>query len=81
MLRQVAGDLGLAEQFKITAGEEEVSFICDLDSEPFTAAFPNIPHTALAQAVRELLKVFLEQTRRGWLTEQGVIGQRLRRNT
>ena len=73
VMRQVAGDLGLAEQFKITVGKEEVPFICDLDYEPFTAAFPDVPHTTLDQALRESLKVFLKQARRGWLTEQDVL--------
>ena len=71
-LRQAAGDLGLAAQFKITIGEEEVPFICDLDNEPFHTAFPSVPHTALIQALRESLKVFLDQVHRGWLTEQDV---------
>jgi nucleoside-diphosphate-sugar epimerase len=73
VLRKVASDLGLGAQFKITVGEEEVPFICDLDYEPFTAAFSNIPHTALDQAFRESLNVFLEQANRGWLTEQDII--------
>jgi hypothetical protein len=76
LLRQVAGNLGIAEQFMITVAEEEVPFICDLDFEPFTATFPNVPHTALDQALRESLKIFLEQTLRGWLTEQDVIRDR-----
>jgi len=71
-LRQAARDLGIAEQFKITVGEEEVPFICDLDYEPFTAAFPSVPHTALDQALRESLEVFLDQVRRGWLTQQDI---------
>jgi nucleoside-diphosphate-sugar epimerase len=74
-LSQVAGDLGLAEQFKITVGEEQVPFICDLDYEPFTTAFPHIPHTPLDQALRESLKVFVDQVHRGWLTEQDLIRQ------
>ena len=74
-LRQTAGDLGLAEQFKITVGEEEVPFICDLDYEQFTAAFPDVPHTALDQTLRGSLEVFLDQVHRGWLTEQDVTGQ------
>ena len=56
-------------------------FICDLDYEPFTTAFPNTPHTALDQALRESLEVFLEQTRRGWLTEDHVIRLGARRST
>jgi nucleoside-diphosphate-sugar epimerase len=72
VLRRVAGDLGLAGQFNITVGEAEVPFICDLDYEPFTAAFPNVPHTPLKQALRGSLEVFLDQARRGWLTEQDV---------
>ena len=73
VMRKVASDLGLGAQFKITVGEEEVPFICDLDYEPFTAAFSNIPHTALDQAFRESLKIFLDQVDRGWLTEQDLI--------
>jgi nucleoside-diphosphate-sugar epimerase len=72
-LRQVASDLGLAEQFQITIGKEEVPFICDLDYEPFLVAFPNVPHTALDQALRESVLVFREQARRGWLTAEDVI--------
>ena len=71
-LRQAAGDLGLAEQFKITVGEGEVPFICDLDYEQFTVAFPSAPHTALDQALRDSLEVFLNQVHRGWLTEQDI---------
>jgi nucleoside-diphosphate-sugar epimerase len=75
VLRQVASDLGLTEQFKITIGDKEVPFICDLEYEPFTAVFPNVPHTALDQAVRESLEVFLDQAQRGWLTERDLIQQ------
>jgi nucleoside-diphosphate-sugar epimerase len=73
VLRQVADNLGLARQFKITVGEKEVPFICDLDYEPFAAAFPNTPHTPLDVALRESLAVFLAQARRGWLTKQDVL--------
>jgi len=71
-LRQAAGDLGLAGQFKITVGEGEVPFICDLDFEPFTVAFPQAPHTPLDQALRNSLEVFLDQVQRGWLTERDI---------
>lgn len=71
-LRQAAADLGLAEQFKITVGEGEVPFICDLDFEPFTVAFPQAPHTPLDQALRNSLEVFLDQVQRGWLTERDI---------
>ena len=71
-LRLAAGDLGLADQFKITVGEEDVPFICDLDYEPFTAAFPSVPHTALDQSLRDSLEVFLDQVHRGWLTERDI---------
>jgi nucleoside-diphosphate-sugar epimerase len=72
-LRQVASDLGLAEQFQITIGKQEVPFICDLDYEPFLAAFPNVSHTPLDQALRESVLVFRDQARRGWLTAEDVI--------
>ncbi len=73
-LRQAASDLGIAEKFKITVGDDEVPFICDLDYEPFTLAFPSAPRTPLRQALRESLSVFLEQVRRGWLREQDISG-------
>jgi nucleoside-diphosphate-sugar epimerase len=75
VLCEVATDLGLAGQFKITVGQEEVPFICELDYEPFTAAFSHIPHTALDQSLRESVNVFLGQVQRGWLTEQDVTRQ------
>ena len=69
---QAASQVGLAEQFNISIGEKEVPFICDLDYEPFTAAFPNSPHTELNQSLRESLAVFADQVQRGWLTEEDV---------
>ena len=71
-LQQVAADLGLAEQCKITVGEEEVPFICDLDFEPFVSAFPHVPQTTLEQALRNSLEVFLDQVQRGWLTQADI---------
>jgi len=69
-LRQAADELGIAERFKITIGDQEVPFICDLDYDSFSKTFPNVPHTPLDQAVRESLEVFQKQVQRGWLTEQ-----------
>ncbi len=68
-LRQVADDLGQAQSFQITIGDDRVPFICDLDYEPFRSAFPSVPHTPLKQALRESLEVFLDQVSRGWLTD------------
>ncbi len=66
-LQKVATEMGLAEQFKITVGNEEVPFICDLEYEPFLAAFPNVPQTPLDEALQKSLEVFLEHARRGWI--------------
>ena len=66
-LQQVAADMGLAGQFKITISDKEIPFICDLDYVPFSKAFPNVPHTPLDQAVRESLQVFVDHARRGWI--------------
>lgn len=66
-LRRAAASLGLAEQFQITVGQEEVPFICDLEYEPFVETFPGVPHTPLDEGVRRSLEVFLDQARRGWL--------------
>ena len=71
-LRQAAGDLGLSSQFEITVGEGDVPFICDLDYEPFSAAFPDVAHTPIEKGVRNSLEVFVDQVRRGWLVEQDV---------
>lgn len=66
-LRGAAAETGLAETFGITAGTAEVPFICDLDYEPFLQAFPQAPHTPLAIAIRESLRVFVTQRQLGWL--------------
>lgn len=71
-LHAAAKSLGIAEQYQIRIGEEEVPFICDLEFAPFLEAFPQAPHTPLDQAVRESLAVFQQQVRRGWLTPQNV---------
>lgn len=64
---QAASDCGLAANFQITAGTAEVPFICDLEYEPFVRAFPQTPHTPLADAIRKSLVVFKTQCERGWL--------------
>src|SRR5215469_6317315 len=66
-MRRAAAGLGLAEGFQITVGKDDVPFICDLDYEPFVAAFPNVPHTSLDDGVRKSLEVFCDQARRGWI--------------
>lgn len=68
-MRRAADELGLSDQFAITVGSDEVPFICDLEYQPFLAAFPDVPHTSLEQAVRHSLNVFLDEVRRGWLSE------------
>lgn len=67
-LRFVAAEMGLADRFSITVGDQQVPFICDLDSAPFQSAFPRVPLTELRDALRRSLQVFLDQVRRGWLT-------------
>ncbi|MEO2015096.1 MAG: NAD(P)-dependent oxidoreductase [Fuerstiella sp.] len=66
-LRRAASKTGLGAKFGITAGTEEVPFICDLEYEPFLKAFPDTPHTPLADAIQESLEVFTIQRERGWL--------------
>lgn len=70
VMRQAAAETGLYAKFGITAGTDEVPFICDLEYEPFTQAFPNTPHTPLTDAIRESLRVFRIQRERGWLNRQ-----------
>jgi nucleoside-diphosphate-sugar epimerase len=71
-LHQAAEALGIAERFRITIGNSEVPFICDLEFDSFLAAFPSVPCTPLDLAVRQSLKNFTEQVERSWLTERDV---------
>jgi nucleoside-diphosphate-sugar epimerase len=66
-MRRVAADIGLADQFQITVGRDDVPFICDLEYEPFVKAFPHVPRTPLDEGVRTSLEVFLDHARRGWI--------------
>lgn len=66
-MRRAAADMGLADRFRITVGNQDVPFICDLDYEPFLKTFHNVPHTPLDEAVRKSLEVFIEHARRGWI--------------
>ena len=66
-MRVAADELGIASQFHITIGSGEAPFICELDYEPFSQAFPGVPNTPLQAGVRESLSVFLQHVQRGWL--------------
>ena len=72
-MRQAAQDVGLAGQFRITFGTDEVPFICELEYGPFLEAFPKTPHTPLEVALRESLNVFKEQVSKGWLAEEAIV--------
>jgi UDP-glucose 4-epimerase len=69
-MRVAANDLGIGSQFHITIGSGEAPFICELDFEPFSRAFPGVPNTPLQLGVRESLSVFLQHAQRGWLTDK-----------
>ena len=71
-MRQAARDVGLGSQFRITIGSDDVPFICDLEYEPFLAAFPKAPHTSAEAALRASLTVFKEQVAKGWLDNEAV---------
>lgn len=66
-MQRAAAGLGLADPFKVTVGNEDVPFICDLEYEPFVETFTRVPHTPLDDAVRKSLEVFREYARRGWI--------------
>jgi UDP-glucose 4-epimerase len=66
-MRRAAASLGIADPCKITVGNEEVPFICDLEYEPFVETFSKVPHTPLDEAVQMSLEVFREYARRGWI--------------
>ncbi len=72
-LRQAAEALGIAKNFRISIGKQEVPFICDLEFDSFLAAFPGAPCTELDLAVRQSLQNFMDQVERGWLTRCDII--------
>ncbi len=71
-IKNAAKELEIATNFSITVGRAEVPFISELDYAPFIEKFPRVPHTPLADAVRQSLSTFIEQRQLGWLTEQSV---------
>ncbi len=72
MLR-AACDLGIASQFRITIGQGEAPFISELEYAPFQRAFPLVPNTPIEIAIKESLMVFLEQSKKGWLTVRDIV--------
>ncbi len=67
-LQRAAQRLDLASACRISIGDGEVPFICELEYQPFLDRFPNAPRTALDDALQQSLEVFMDQARRGWLT-------------
>jgi UDP-glucose 4-epimerase len=63
-IQAAARELGIERQCSVTAGSDDVPFICDLDFTPFLEAFPKSPHTPFQQAVRDSLVTFLDQLKR-----------------
>lgn len=78
VLRHATTELGIADRFQISIGDQTVPFICDLEYEPFLEAFPDVPQTDLQLAIRRSLEVFCDQVQRGWLTASDVTGESLR---
>ncbi len=66
-LHQAAAELGCPEDVRISIGDADVPFICDLEYAPFLNAFPSTPHTPLLTAVKESLVCFRQQVEAGWL--------------
>jgi hypothetical protein len=73
LIREAANELGIASQFKITIGPGEAPFISELDWQPFAQAFPGVENTPLREAIRQSLEVFMEQVKRGWLSERDIV--------
>lgn len=72
LIRSAAVDLKLVEQFDISIGNDDVPFVSNLEFDAFTRQFPNVRRTALADAVRSTIEVYLAQVQRGWLTKENV---------
>ncbi len=68
-LRTAATEAGIEAPFRITAGNDTVPFICDLDFDLFCQTFPGTPRTTFSRAVRESLAYFQQQRESGWLKE------------
>ncbi len=60
-IQAAARELGIEGQCSVTAGSDDVPFICDLDFTSFIAAFPKTPHTPFEVAVRQSLATFWDQ--------------------
>ena len=67
-IHQAADEIGIGTQCKITHGQEEVPFICDLTFNAFCEAFPKVGMTEMPDAVRYSIETFVDQANRGWLT-------------
>lgn len=67
LMQEAAKEVGLESQFQITVGTSEVPFICDLEYAPFLQAFPDTPHTPLAEALLQSLRTFRSQQQQGVL--------------
>jgi UDP-glucose 4-epimerase len=66
-MHAAAAELQLAQPIRISVGDSQVPFICDLEFQPFLDAFPSVPHTPLKQAVQQSIETFVEQVERGIL--------------
>ena len=66
-MQAACDELGMSDHFKITIGNDEVPFVCELEYQPFVDAFPNVPQTPLADAVKQSIKFFVDQHAAGLL--------------
>ena len=71
-MRQAAAEAGLEENFKVTFGDQEVPFICDLEFQSVCDVFPGMPRTDFRQAMVESLRVYVDHVERGWITPQDI---------
>ncbi|MEM9645363.1 MAG: NAD(P)-dependent oxidoreductase [Planctomycetota bacterium] len=64
-MRSAARQLGIPAPFQITVGTDVVPFICEVDSQPFSDLFSEVPLTHMKQAVLETIEYYLRQVRQG----------------
>ena len=66
-MRDVAEHIQGIEPPQISVGDEEVPFICDLESQKILDRFPSIPQTSIDDGIRRTLETFCLQHKLGWL--------------
>lgn len=67
MIQEIAKQIEGVDDPQISVGDQEVPFICDLESQRIMDQFPSIPHTAISDGIKRTLETFCLHHKLGWL--------------